>query len=129
MKLKKLLLKDIEYTTKEMIAYFILTHRKIQKIDEPTLSDCIRELIILIEENNKESIQEKIDTNSIRDFKIYHLVNNDELMSYGLVIFYKMLKSNKKITEKDIIAQLDVEMRVFSSRTIIIEAQKILNRL
>lgn len=122
-------LEEIEYTTKEMLAYFITAFNKVQKNNEEKLADYIRELLCTLKSIDKTKIFENIDINLIGNCYFHHLVNCDELMCYGLVVFYRLIRSSKKITTKDIISQLDTIMRLYSARTILDEAERILNEL
>lgn len=122
-------LEKIEYTTKEMLGYFLVAYKRVQDNKEERLADYIREIMCLLKSVDKNKILEMIDINLITDFYFCHILNCDELMCYALVVFYRLLNSNKEIQEKDIISQLDTEMRLFSARTIIIEAEEILNKL
>lgn len=119
----------IEYTTKEMLGYFLMAYKKVQENREERLADYIRELMCLLKSIDKNKILDNIDVSLIANYYFNHLVNCDELMCYGLVVFYRLLNSNKDIKERDIISQLETEMRLFSARTIIIEAENILNKL
>lgn len=112
-----------------MLAYFIMAYRTVKKYEEQTLSAYIRGIIYAVEEIEQKDILTMIDTNLIADFPFAHSINNEELSCYGLKVFYILLKSNRDITEKDIILQTEIIMRFFSARTIIIEAHKLSHNL
>ena len=122
-------LEKIEYTTKEMLGYFLIAYKKVQDNKEERLADYIRELMCLLKNVDKNKILEMIDTSLIANFYFCHLLNCDEVMCYGLEIFYMLLKSNKEITKKDVISQTEVAMRQYSSRTIIDRAENILKQM
>ncbi len=125
MKFSKIL-KDIEYTNKEMLGYFIITYRRVKenlKSTNNNLDDYIRYLIENIE---RKSILDNIDSKEIEKFLFHHSINNEELLSYAIVVFYILINSNKNFNEKDIIIQLEIEMKLYSARTILDEANKIL---
>jgi len=122
--------KDIEYTTKEMLVYFLKAYKNAkQNNNNPILNDYIRGIIMAVENSNKKEILKDVETNLIAKFPFAHILNNEELMSYGLLVFYMLLKSNKEITEKDIVEQTEVEMKLYSARTIIEEADSLLDKL
>lgn len=128
MKFSKIL-KDIEYTNKEMLGYFIITYRRVKenlKSTNNNLDDYIRYLIENIENIERKSILDNIDSKEIEKFPFHHSINNEELLSYAIVVFYILINSNKNFNEKDIIIQLEIEMKLYSARTILDEANKIL---
>ena len=121
--------KNIEYTTKEMLGYFLGANKKVQEKQELTLKEYIRQLVIAIESIDKKYILTEIDVSKIADFPFAHILNNEEMMCYGLSVFYNLLNSNKHITESDIISQTETEMRLYSSRKIIDKAEKLLDKI
>jgi len=121
--------KNIEYSTKEMLAYFLKAYKNAKQNNKPILNDYVRGIIFAVENNNKKEILKETEIKLITDFPFAHILNNEELMSYGLLVFFMLLKSNKEITEKDIVEQTEVVMKLYSARTIIEEADKILEEL
>lgn len=121
--------KNIEYTTKEMLGYFLVANKKVQEKQELTLKEYIRQLVIAIESIDKKYILTEIDVSKIAKFPFAHILNNEEIMCYGLIVFYNLLHSNKHITESDIISQTETEMRLYSSRKIIDKAEKLLDKI
>lgn len=126
MEYNKIFEENIEYSTKEMIGYFLVAHKKIKK---STLSNYIKEIMIAIEKIEKKDILKEIDINKIARFPIQYSVDNEELMSFALVLFFKLLKSNKQITDYDIIEELKIIMCLYSTRTIIHKAENYLNQI
>lgn len=122
-------LEEKEYTTKEMIAYFLVASNNVKNVDSIILLEYIKEIKKLLKTINRTDILKEIDTKLIESFPINYIVNYNELMCFALVVFYMLLKSNKKIMKQDIINQLNIEMTLFSTRTIKKEAQKILKKL
>lgn len=122
-------LEEKEYTTKEMIAYFLVASNNVENVDSIILLEYIKEIKKLLKTINRTDILKEIDTKLIESFPINYIVNYNELMCFALVVFYMLLKSNKKIMKQDIINQLNIEMTLFSTRTIKKEAQKILKKL
>ena len=104
--------KNIEYTTKEMIAYFLATHKRVKEQNKGTLSEYVREIIYSVEEIEKAEITKGINVSMFVNFPFAHILNNEELLCYGLVVFYMLLRANKEITEKDIISQTEVIMKL-----------------
>lgn len=123
-------LSEIEYTTKEMIGYLFLAFRRAKnKYTEERLTYYLRELMLSLKCVDKNKIWETVDINLVSNFPFSHIVNCDELICYGLMVFYTLLKPNQMIAEQDIISQLEVEMRLYSSRNVTDEAKKILIKL
>ena len=109
-----------------MLGYFIITYRRVKenlKSTNNNLDDYIRYLIENIE---RKSILDNIDSKEIEKFPFHHSINNEKLLSYAIVVFYILINSNKNFNEKDIIIQLENEMKLYSARTILDEANKIL---
>lgn len=121
--------KNIEYTTKEMLGYFLVANKKVQEKQELILKEYIRQLVIAIESIDKKYILTEIDVSKIAEFPFAHILNNEEMMCYGLIVFYNLLNSNKHITESDIISQTETEMRLYSSRKIIDKAEELLDKI
>lgn len=121
--------KNIEYTTKEMLGYFLVANKKVQEKQELTLREYIRQLVLAIESIDRKYILTEIDVSKIADFPFAHILNNEEMMCYGLIVFYNLLNSNKHVTEPDIISQTETEMRLYSSRKIIDKAEKLLDKI
>jgi len=120
----------IEYTTKEMIGYLLLAFRRAKsKYTEERLTFYLRELMLSLKCVEKDKIWETVDINLVSNFPFSHIVNCDELICYGLMVFYTLLKPNQVIAEQDIISQLEVDMRLYSSRNVTDEAKKILIKL
>ena len=89
--------KNIEYTTKEMVGYFLVANKKVQEKQELNLKEYIRQLVIAIESIDKKYILTEIDVSKIAEFPFAHILNNEEVMCYGLIVFYNLLHSNKHI--------------------------------
>ena len=122
-------LEEKEYTTKEMIAYFLVAFCKSENTNNIALLEYIKEVKKLLKTDSGADVLEKVDTKLIENFPINYIVNYNELICFALVVFYMLLESNKKIMKRDIINQLYIEMTLFSTRTIKKEAQKILRKI
>lgn len=123
-------LSEIEYSTKEMLAYFLVANKNAKNnYTEQNLTYYLRELMLGLKNINRNEILEHIDINLLLYFPFSHILDCDEVMSYGVIVFYTLLKSNQNITEQDIISQLEVEMRLYSSRNVVKEAEKILKKI
>ncbi len=122
--------KNIEYSTKQMIAYFLLTNEQLKEYKDKTLSNYIKTLEEKINSIDLIYVLNKVDVKQFADFSIKHIINNDELFCYAIVIFNRLLNYyNREFNEKDIIKETELIMSMFSVRTIVTEAKKILYAL
>ncbi len=117
-----------EYTTKQVICYFVMSYRKLKESKEINLGNWVKELINIIE-FEEENVLEKVDSNIYAEFPFYHSLNVEEILSFALVVFHKLLLSNNTIFDKDIVEELKATMRLYSSRTIFAEADNILSKI
>lgn len=128
MKLNKML-KDIEYTPKQVLAYYIVGFKNTKNYKNKKIEIYIKEIIKSIENINPKEIIDKININLISNFPFFYSINNEELLSYAIVVFNRLLSSNNTISEKDIVEELKNTMRLYSSRTIFLEADNVLNKI
>lgn len=119
---------NTEYTTKQAICYFIMSYRNLKESKELNLCNWIKELINIIE-FTEENVLEKVDSNIYVEFPFYHSLNIEEILSFALVVFYRLLSANNTILEKDIVEELKFIMRLYLSRTIFTEANNILSKI
>lgn len=115
------------YSTKQLLAYCIITLDKCREKNTINFNDFIKEFITNIRTIHHLEILKKINIELIADFPIYHRLNYEELISYGIVVFYRLLKLNKDFTYLDIINQLEILMRFESARTILDLVKDIIN--
>lgn len=125
MKLKKVL-KDIEYTTKQTLSYYIMAFKKVEKNEKIELENYIKAVIEEVENIEQTEILKTIDTGLIAEFPFYHTINNEELLAYAIIVFDRLLNSNREFNEYDIVKELEVVMKLNSSRNILYNAEKIL---
>lgn len=118
--------KNIEYSTKQMIAYFLLTNNEIKDYKDKTLSNYIKVLEEKINNIDLIYVLNKVNVKQFSDFLIRHIVNTEELFCYATVIFNRLLNYyNREFNDNDIIKETELIMSMFSARTILTEAKKI----
>jgi len=122
-------LEKIEYTTKQMLGYLLVAFDNVKKCKKRDLSVYIGEIIKLLKIVDKKDILKTIDIRLIANFPVCYLVNSNELMAFALVVFVRLLKSNKEVTKRDIIRELEVQMMFFSTRTILRECKRVLKNI
>ena len=119
---------NTEYSTKQAICYFVLSYKNLKESKELNLCNWVKELINIIE-FTEGNVLEKVDSIIYAEFPFYYSLNIQEIFSFALVVFYRLLSSNNVIFEKDIVEELKSIMRLYSSRTIFAEANNILNKI
>lgn len=121
MKFNKIL-KNIEYSTKEALAYYIIALEQVNYSQDNELGDYMKVVINNIENTNQKEVLDKINMDLIANFPFHHLLNSEEILSYGIVIFDRLLHYNKEFYKQDIVKVLEDTMRLYSSRTILEKA-------
>lgn len=119
---------NTEYTTRQVICYFVMSYKNLKENKQLHLCNWVKELINIIE-FTEENVLEKVDSIIYAEFPFYYSLNIEEILSFALVVFNRLLSSNNVIFEKDIVEELKNIMRLYSSRTIFAEADNILNKI
>ena len=120
---------DLEYSTKQMISYFIILNRNFTLFKDKLLINYIEKLKEILKNTDKNYVLSKVDVNIFSDFFINYQVNTEELISYAIVTFNRLLNYyNREFTDKDIVKELEIVMRIYSTRTIKTEAINILEK-
>lgn len=120
---------ELEYSTKEMIAYFIVVNRKFTSYKDKLLSNYIEELKNELNNTKKMYILSNININIFANFFINHQVNAEEIFCYAVVTFNRLLNYYyKDFNDLDIVKEVETVMRMYSARTIKKEAVEILNK-
>lgn len=123
-------MKEIEYTTKQMIGYFIITNRYVKKHRPLTMKSYMITLINKLEKAEQKDILKTVDMSLLDDLFITPTLNEEEIFYYGIVVFDRLLNYyNREFTEIDIVNETEIAMRIYSSRTIMYAADKIINKL
>lgn len=123
------LMSDVEYSMKESIVYILLAFRKIKKNKDKTLVEYIETVIEMLETIDKKKLIEKMDIELIAYFPFHYTLNSKEIVSYAVVLFDILLKSNRVINEKNIISELKIIMKLYSTRNVSEKAKDILKKL
>ncbi len=120
---------DLEYSTKQMISYFIILNRNFTLFKDKLLINYIEKLKEILKNTDKNYVLSKVDVSIFSDFFINYQVNTEEIISYAIVTFKRLLNYyNREFTDKDIVKELETVMRIYSTRTIKTEAINILER-
>lgn len=123
-------MKGIEYSTKQMIGYFIITNRYVKKNRPLTMKSYIITLINKLEKVEQNDILKTIDLSLLEDLFITPTLNEEEIFYYGIVLFDRLLNYyNREFTEIDIVNETEIVMRIYSTRTIMYAADDVINRL
>ena len=123
------ILQNTEYSTKQVLGYYILAFREVNNNgDNQRIEEYVKSIVNQIENIDVKDILKNIDINIIANFPFYHTINNEELLAYGIVLFHRLLSTNTRFCEKDIIKEMEIIMRLDSSRTVLNTALDILNK-
>lgn len=120
---------DLEYSTKQMISYFIILNRNFTLFKDKLLINYIEKLKEILKNTDKNYVLSKVDVSIFSDFFVNYQLNTEEIISYAIVTFNRLLNYyNREFTDKDIVKELETVMRIYSTRTIKTEAINILEK-
>lgn len=115
----------VNYTMKETIAYYILTLNEIEKLNNANVIDYINILSGKLKTIDKNELIDMINFN-MNDFYFYYNFNTKEMLNYAIVVFYTLSKSNRDISKSNLISELDIVLRLYTTRTIQYRAKRII---
>lgn len=119
----------LEYSTKQMIGYFIIVNKNFRLYKDKLLINYIAKLKEILENIDKKYVLSKVDISIFADFFVNHQVDTEEIISYAIVTFNRLLNYyNREFTDKDIVKELETVMKIYSARTIKKEAIDILGK-
>lgn len=122
-------MKDLEYSTKQMIGYFLVVNRKFKDYKEKLLFNYIEELKKELNNTEKMYILGKVKISEFANFIINHQVNTEEIFCYAIVVFNRLLNYyHRDFSDEDIINEVENVMKMYSVRTIKREVENILNQ-
>ena len=120
---------NIEYSTKQMISYFIIVNRNFTLYKDKILISYIEKLKNILDNIDKKYVLSKVNISMFADFFVNHQVNTEEIISYAIVTFNRLLNYyNREFTDEDIVKELETVMNIYSARTIKKEAVNILEK-
>lgn len=120
---------NLEYSTKQMISYFIIVNRNFTLYKDKLLINYIEKLKNILDNIDKKYVLSKVNISIFADFFVNHQVNTEEIISYAIVNFNRLLNYyNREFTDEDIVKELETVMRIYSARTIKKEAVNILEK-
>lgn len=120
---------NLEYSTKQMISYFIIVNRNFTLYKDKLLINYIEKLKNILDNIDKKYVLSKVNISMFADFFVNHQVNTEEIISYAIVTFNRLLNYyNREFTDEDIVKELETVMRIYSARTIKKEAVNILEK-
>lgn len=120
---------NLEYSTKQMISYFIIVNRNFTLYKDKLLINYIEKLKNILDNIDKKYVLSKVNISIFADFFVNHQVNTEEIISYAIVTFNRLLNYyNREFTDEDIVKELETVMRIYSARTIKKETVNILEK-
>lgn len=122
-------MKELEYSTKQMIGYFLVINRKFENYKDKLLFNYIEELKKELNSTEKMYILGKVKISEFANFIINHQVNTEEIFCYAIVVFNRLLNYyHREFSDKDIIKEVENVMIMYSARTVKREAENILKK-
>ena len=120
---------NLEYSTKQMISYSIIVNRNFTLYKDKLLINYMEKLKNILDNIDKKYVLSKVNISIFADFFVNHQVNTEEIISYAIVTFNRLLNYyNREFTDEDIVKELETVMRIYSARTIKKEAVNILEK-
>ena len=102
-----------QYSVKQMIAYFIVGFENASdKQDMKGILNSIAETIVKVE-NTK--VLDMIDIQTISKVDYYWNLNVEQVLSYGYLIFERLLKAKQIINVEDIMKEFLVIVKLYSA--------------
>lgn len=121
---------DLEYSTKQMISYFIIVNRNFTLYKNKLLINYIEKLKEILKNIDKKYVLSKVNISTFANFFVNHQVNTEEIISYAIVTFNRLLNYyHREFTDEDIVKELETVMKIYSARTIKKEAANILENI
>lgn len=88
----------LEYSTKQMIGYFIIVNKNFRLYKDKLLINYIAKLKEILENIDKKYVLSKVDISIFADFFVNHLVDTEEIISYATVTFQAFFTIFSEIT-------------------------------
>lgn len=122
-------MRESEYSTKQMIGYFLVVNKSFTNYNEKLLHNYINKLKEELETTEKMYILGKVNIKDFADFFINYQVNAEEIICFAIVVFNRLLNYyNRKFGDKEIIKEVETIMRLYSPRTVQKEAKTVLDK-
>ena len=105
-------LKNMKYSPKEALAYFIITTKYSQEKNTNDLVTTLKEE--LVRNTNKNNLIDRIKWTSIQRITNYWSLSIEQVIAYGYIVFNSLVFEEKKFTEEQVTDMFIYVMRLYS---------------
>ena len=110
-------LKNIEYSPKQALAYFVMSKDNVM---ENNLNNIIISLInIMLQNRNNLNILDNLNDQSLEKIINYWGLTSDQVIAYGIIVFYNLIRFNSKLSEENIADRFSYDMRFFTPEGVV----------
>ena len=105
-------IKNMKYSPKEALAYFILTIKYSQEKNINSLVATLKEE--LVGNTNKSNLIDRVKWTSIQRITNYWSLSIEQVIAYGYVVFNSLIFEEKNFTEEQVTDMFIYVMRLYS---------------
>ena len=105
-------IKNMKYSPKEALAYFIITIKYSQEKNVDSLVATLKEE--LVENPNTSNLIDRIKWTSIQRITNYWSLSIEQVIAYGYVVFNSLIFEEKNFTEEQVTDMFIYVMRLYS---------------
>ena len=105
-------IKNMKYSPKESLAYFIITIKYSQEKNVDSLVATLKEE--LVENTNRSNLIDRIKWTSIQRITNYWSLSIEQVIAYGYVVFNSLIFEEKNFTEEQVTDMFIYVMRLYS---------------
>lgn len=105
-------IKNMKYSPKEALAYFIITIKYSQEKNVDSLVATLKEE--LVENTNRSNLIDRIKWTSIQRITNYWSLSIEQVIAYGYVVFNSLIFEEKNFTEEQVTDMFIYVMRLYS---------------
>lgn len=105
-------LKNMKYSPKEALAYFIITTKYSQEKNTNDLVTTLKEE--LVRNTNKNNLIDRIKWTSIQRITNYWSLSIEQVIAYGYIVFNSLVFEEKNFTEGQVTDMFIYVMRLYS---------------
>ena len=105
-------IKNMKYSPKEALAYFIITIKYSQEKNVDSLVATLKEE--LVENTNRSNLIDRIKWTSIQRITNYWSLSIEQVIAYGYIVFTSLIFEEKDFTEEQVTDMFIYVMRLYS---------------
>ena len=105
-------IKNMKYSPKEALAYFVITIKYSQEKNVDSLVATLKEE--LVENTNRSNLIDRIKWTSIQRITNYWSLSIEQVIAYGYIVFTSLIFEEKDFTEEQVTDMFIYVMRLYS---------------